>query len=153
MSTLEGQLAKSYDLGSVILVVGGVPLGGHGADGGVVVEPNADLFEMAVGATGLTTFSKLNDDVLMATITVKDTSLAYATLAGFMKIQQLTPLLIAPLAFLLVDPGNGDTVNSAFCVFMRLPTVSKLRVASEREFLVALPGAAASAVFGVANVI
>jgi hypothetical protein len=154
VSTIEGQLLKSYDLGIVQLVVGGIPIGGFGEDGGIEFESDSDLWEVNVGATGLTTFSKVNNDLLFAIVTVMETSLAYAALGGLLKTQQLNPLpVIVPLPFLMVDPSTGDTVSSVASVFTQRPNQNKGRVAGERIFRIALPGAGATNLYGVANVV
>tara|TARA_R110000824_G_scaffold30668_7_gene100632 strand:+ start:6821 stop:7273 length:453 start_codon:yes stop_codon:yes gene_type:complete len=149
-----GLLAKEYDLSKVILTVGGIPIGGYGSDGGVVVEWVAPIYEVNVGADGLTVASKVNNTDATATITLNEMSAGYAALGGLLKIQENdpTPGLI-PIPFLLIDPGNGDTVASAFVIFTDRPSISKARVAGERAFTLHLPGAAITAIYGAANVI
>lgn len=152
MSTLEGILGKHYDLGQVVCVVGVAPIGGYGEEGGLEFEANSDLFEAAVGATGLPTFSKLNDDLWFVDITVMETSNAYLILGALLKAQQLAPIYV-PLPFLMTDPNTGDSVSSATAVFMAVPAMNKARVAGERVFRLGLPGAGQTAVFGVLNVV
>lgn len=156
MSTTEGQLLKSYNLGLVQLTIGGIPLGGYGTDGGIEFEQGSDLFEKSVGATGLPTYSLLNDDTVQATITVMETSAAYAALAALMQAQVLaasTTGVIPPLPFNMLDISTGDTISSAFCVFLNRPNQNKARVAGTREFRIDLVGAGALATYGVANII
>lgn len=149
-----GLLAKSYDLAKVQLVVGGVPIGGYGQDGGIEIAPAAPIHEVNTGADGLTVASKMNNTDAIATITVSEMSLGYATLGGLMKAQELNPApVLVPIPFLLIDPSNGDTVSSAFVIFVDRPTLGKARVAGERVFTLHLPGAYVSALYGTANVI
>jgi len=149
-----GLLAKSYDLAKVILTVGGVPIGGYGEDGGVEIAPIAPIHEVSVGADGLTVASRMNNDDALATITLNEMSAGYAALGALMKVQELnpTPVLI-PVPFLLIDPSNGDTIASAFVIFVDRPTMAKGRTAGDRVFTLHLPGAAITAVYGAANVI
>lgn len=153
MSTLEGQLLKSYDLGTVQLIIGGIPIGGYGEDGGLEYEQSSALFEFNVGATGLVTASRLNDDLVFAIITVMETSASYRNLGRIMQAQAALPGVIVPLAYLMFDPLTGDTIASAFVVFDTRPNMTKGRTAGERVFRVALPGAGANAVFGALNLI
>jgi hypothetical protein len=149
-----GLIAKSYDLSKVILVVGGVPIGGYGEDGGIEIEPIAPIHEVSVGADGLTVASKTNNTDARASITLSEMSAGYLALAALMKLQELNPLpVLIPLPFLLVDPSNGDQISSAFVIFLDRPTITKNRTAGQRVFTLHLPGAAISATYGVANVI
>lgn len=149
-----GLIAKSYDLAQVILVIGGIPITGYGEDGGIEIEPAAEIHAVTVGADGLTVASKQNNTDAIATITLSEMSAGYAALAALMKAQEVTPSpILIPLSFLLVDPSNGDTVSSAFVIFLTRPTISKARNASERVFTLHLPGASIAQLYGVANVV
>lgn len=156
MSTTEGQLLKSYNFGLVQITIGGIPIGGFGTDGGIEFEQGSDLFEKTVGATGLVTYSLLNDDSMEATITVMETSAGYAALAAAMSAQVLAVSatgVIPPLPFAMIDVSTGDTLASAFCVFMTRPNMNKGRVAGVREFRISLVGAGALASYGTANLV
>ena len=149
-----GLIAKSYDLSKVVLVVGGVPIGGYGQDGGIEIAPLAPIHEVSVGADGLTVASKTNNTDAVATVTLSEMSAGYLALAAIMKIQELNPLpVLVPIPFLLIDPSNGDQVSCAFVIFLDRPTISKGRAAGERVFVLHLPGAAIPASYGVLNVI
>lgn len=149
-----GLIAKSYDLSQVILVVGGVPISGYGQDGGVEIAPLAPIQEVNVGADGLTVASKMNNTDALATITLNQMSRGYLLLAAIMKIQELSlvPVLI-PVPFLMIDPSSGDTITTAFSLFVDRPTMTMNRVAGERVFTIHLPGAGTTALYGVANLI
>ena len=156
MSTLEGQLLKSYNLGLVQVTIGGIPIGGYDTDGGIEFEQGSDLYEKTVGATGLPTYSLLNDDSIEATITVMETSASYAALAALLQAQILASSatgVIPPLPFAMFDPSTGDTLASAFTVFMTRPNQNKGRTAGPREFRISLVGAGAIAAYGTANLI
>jgi hypothetical protein len=157
VSTLAGQLTKSYNAGLLSLSIGGIPLAGGAAEDGVVTfENNSDTMELTVGATGLPTFSLLNDDVIIATITLMETSVAYAALGALLNAQNLavsTTGVIPPTPFSLFDVSTGDTMAAGFAVFMSRPNMNKGRVAGPREFVVALPGAGALSQYGLANLL
>ena len=153
MSTTQGLLTKTYNFGLVQVVIGAVPVsGGWSDDGGIEFEQGADLWEKTVGATGLTTYSLLNDDSVEATLTVMETSNAYTALAALMTAQIAAASLggfVPPLPFLMFDPSTGDTIAAANTIFMARPNQSKGRVAQAREFRISLAGAGATAAFGV----
>lgn len=156
MSTLQGQLLKSYNFGIMQLVVGGIPINGYDDDGGIEFEQGADLFEKTVGADGAPTYSLLNDDTVQAIVTLKETSAGYTALAALMTAQVIaasTAGFIAPVPFLMLDITTGDTIATAFCVFMARPNMSKGRVAQAREFRIDLVGAGATAIYGAANAV
>jgi hypothetical protein len=146
--------ARTYDLNQVQLMIGGVVLGGYGADGGIEIAPTSDLYEVTTGADGLTVASRLNDNDAVATLTLSERSTGYAALMALVKVQQLaaTPVLV-PLPFLLLDPINGDQVSAAQTIFLSLPTISKSRTAGDRVLTMHLPNGMSNAIFGVLNVI
>jgi hypothetical protein len=157
VSTVAGQITGSYNLGLLAVTIGGIPIGGGAAEDGLITfENGSDLFEKTKGATGLTTYSLLNDDEVEATITVMETSRAYANLAALMLAQVAavsTTGVLPPLPFNMLDPSTGDTISAVTAVFMARPVQNKARVAGPREFRVSLQGAGALALFGVANLI
>lgn len=147
-------MARYYNLKANSLVIGGIVISGYGDDGGIEYENNSELMEMAMGADGDPTFSELNDDTLIATITLKESSPSYAALAGLLKTQldaRRASGTIVPLAYHHRDPVNGDIVQCFEAVFMARPTPSKGRTAGDREFKIALPHAAADALYGSKN--
>ena len=149
-----GTLAKSYDLAQVQCILGGVIVGGYGEEGGLEIAPAADgPFTASTGADDLTVFSKTNNTDSIATITVSEKAASYAGLGALMKVQAngLVPVIV-PLFFSLFDPSSGETVTSAYPVFVQRPTVTKGRVAGERIFVVHLPGAATSTLYAPLNI-
>lgn len=147
-------MARYYNLKANTLVIGGVVVSGFGDDGGIEYENNSELVELSMGADGDPTFSELNDDTLIATITLKESSPSYRALAELLKTQlttRRTTGTIDPLAYLHRDPVNGDIVQCFEAVFMSRPTPSKGRTAGDREFKIALPHAAADALYGSKN--
>ena len=155
MSTLAAQLLRSYNFGAVQLIVGGAPVGGFDDDGGIEFE-NPDLFEKTVGADGQVTYSVINDDSLGVTITLKETSAGVLVLNGLLQIQIAAVSLtgsIPPLPFVMFDPATGDSIVSAFAVFMGRPNLNKGRVAGAREFRMDLVGSGATQQAGAGNLI
>ena len=148
-----GLIAKTYDLSAVVCTVGAVVVGGYGEDGGLEFEQGAPIFEATVGATGLTTLSKNNNTDMIVTISVMETSAAYALLGAQMKIQENTPFVIIPLPFFMRDNITGDQIAAATSIFLERPNMSKGRVAGERQFKLYLPGAAIGALYGTQNLI
>ena len=145
------QIMKTYDLSKVRCIVGTFVIGGFAADGGVEIEQAADIGEVTTGATGETVFSANNDKTLFVNITVLETSKSYRNLAALMKLQEARIGPILPLPFLLVDAINGDTISSAYATFVARPGLAKGKTVGERVFRLALPGAAATAIYGALN--
>ncbi len=145
---------KEYDLSKVQLIVQTNSIGGYGAEGGVEITWDADVYDVKVGATGLTTASKINNKNALAKITVAEGSRAYALLAATQKLQEFSeaPVLL-PVVFLMIDPSNGDMVNTANAIFVDRPTIAKGKTASDRVFKMHLPNAAVAALFGVTNLL
>jgi len=131
-------MLKTYDFKLVQLVIGGVTITGYGEDGGVSIEPNADVAEATIGADGETTISRTNDRSMVATITVRETSRGYALLSGLLQLQNAEPAIL-PQPFLLLDPISGERVSDEYSAFLGRPTVAKERGASDREFRLHLP--------------
>jgi hypothetical protein len=138
---------KTYDLASVYLIIGGYRIGGYGEEGGIEFEYGADIGETKVGADGQATFSRNNNDSMIVTITVMETSKSYKDLAALMQAQ-IDAETIEALAFLMEDEINGDKIRAAYATFLTRPTPNKGRTVGERAFKVFLPNAATEAQFG-----
>lgn len=148
-----GLIVKTYDLSAVVLTIGPVLVGGYAEDGGIEIEWSAPIGEVTVGATGLTTFSRNNNTDAVVTITVMETSATYAALGLQMKTQENTPFVILPLPFFMRDNITGDQFSAATSIYLERPTISKGRIAGERQFKLHLPGAAITALYGVQNLV
>lgn len=142
---------KTYDFKQGnILVIGGVEVGGYDEDGSITYEFPSELYERKNGADGQTTVSRLNDDDVLCTVTLLESSPAYKQLALLMNFQ-LNQNPIIPLPFVHVDINNGDEIVSAYTVFMTRPTPTKGRTVGTREFQVLLPNVARDIGFGTLN--
>lgn len=148
-----GLIAKTYDLSAVICTVGLVVVGGYAEDGGLEFEQSADVFDVSVGATGLTTASKINNTDMIVTITVMESSAAYLGLGAALKLQENTPFVVVPIPFFMRDNINGDQIATATAFFLTRPNMSKGRLAGERQFKLHLPGAAIGALYGIQNLV
>ena len=73
---------RAYNIKACTLLIGGVPIGGFGEDGGVVHEWVADMSEVTVGADGEAAVSRINNDDMMVTVKLLSTTLGYKRLAG-----------------------------------------------------------------------
>lgn len=142
---------KMYDLKAVALIIGGFTITGYGDDGGMEIEPNADVAEFAVGADGEVTVSRTNDKSMIATITVRETSRGYRILGELLAAQEAaTP--IPSLPFLMQDPISGERVTDENAVFLGRPTIAKGRTAGDREFRILLPQGADNTLAAPLNV-
>ena len=150
---MAGTIGKTYNIKTVSLIIGGRSISGYGDGGGITFDRDADFFESSVGADGEHVMSRINNDNLTVTITLKETAKGYRDLAALMQSQLLVVDLggpIVPLSFLMVDPLNGDSVSALYVTFLGPPTPSKANVAGEREFTLVLTKAVVT--YGLLNI-
>lgn len=146
-------MARSYDLKLVVCTVGGVPINNYGEDDAITFEWTSDLTARKSSADGQSTYSRLNDRELIATITLMATSKAISLLMGAIELQHGDNVgiglpIIAPLPFVLIDPILGDSVLGD-CVLISRPTPNKAKEVGEIEFRISLPSPKIS--MGLAN--
>jgi hypothetical protein len=144
-------IGKLYDLKSTFCLIGGIQIGGYGADGGLVFEQSAPIGEITHGADGETVFSRNNNNDISCVITVLQTSRAYRDLGLLMKAQELTPFVLLPYPFIMRDATTGDQVSAATAIFVERPNIEKGRTVSEATFRVHLPNASIGALYGLSN--
>jgi len=142
-------MANTYNLDLVQCIVGTLAISGYGEGGGVEVESNSPIQEQSVGADGASIYNRMNDKSLTVTITLREDSRAYRILAGLMQAQEAAGTN-TPLAFMLLDPLNGDSVASQYTIFMERPNLSKAQAAGDRVFVISLPDPVV--VYGALNV-
>lgn len=128
---------KTYDISQNYITMNGHRIGGYGDDGGIEYEHGSDLVEVAVGADGEVTFSRSNNWLMYANITVRENSNSCRMLAQMQQMQEASPTIV-PIAFYHRDALNGDEVRDG-AVFVQVPGPSKGRTAGERVFRIALP--------------
>lgn len=147
-------VVKNYDLKyHNHVIIGGVRIGGYGDDAALEYEYGGDQFEDIVGADGEVTVSALNDNRMYVTITLMETSASVKDLEMLRKIQRSAARVgaIPPMPYNHVDHIRGDTITSAYAVFMDLPAPTKARTAGTREFRILLPYSAEDAVQAALN--
>jgi hypothetical protein len=147
-------MAKRYDLKAVDLIIAGLRITGFGENAAIEFEEERDLGEITVGADGAAIFSSLNSKTLFVTITLLESTVGYTTLAGIMQAQIANHdlgLPTLPIAFLMTDRLNGDSVASVDTFFVQRPVASKGRTVGERVFRLVLPDA--NRTYGILNVI
>lgn len=133
----------TYDLTQNYLYLGGIRIQGFGDDAAVSYEFDADKNATAVGADGEVSFSRQNNNLMVATITCKETSKAAGILSE-MEREQRDQEVIGRLSYAHRDRIGGDIVTDEYAVFLQTGAPSKSRDAGEREFRIALPNGAAS---------
>lgn len=149
-------MSPIYDLALVVCTIGGVAISGYGESDAVAFEWDADLVEVTKTADGRPLYSRNNDRGCVCTITLSQTSRAYALLSGLLEAQHgdnsgLAPNVIVPLPFFLLDPVTGDNVTSETAVFLNRPAPSKGKTVGEVQFRVHLPSP--KTVYGAANIL
>jgi len=136
---------KTYNLKLCFLTIGGQRIEGFGEDEAVSFEERSDTVEPTTGADGQHTVSVLNDDSMIATITVMENSRACQILRAQQVAQKAEAAAgsIIRRPFGLTDSISGDRINDDFCTFMNEPGPNKARTVGTREFRVFLPNAKA----------
>ena len=141
---------RFYNFEKVKLIIGGLIIGEFDEDGGIEFEFNSDLNEPSVGADGTVTISHLNDNMVTATITLKETSRSYRDLADLVEVQVALQRAgtLGAVPFGCIDPITGDEIFEDKAIFLNRPTPSKAKMAGAREFRVLLPYAGDNIAFG-----
>lgn len=134
---------RFYNFELCRLIIGGVIVGGYDDEGGVEYEPANDINEMTVGADGEATNSHITNDMVVATITLKETSKSYRDLMELAQEQwrtQRTPGGGAgAVSYTHFDPSTGDEIRERQAIFLNRPGQNKTRTAGSREIRMALP--------------
>lgn len=138
------QVAKLFSLPQNFLVVGGFRIRGFSEDEAISYETEADAIEHLVSADGEVTVSTTNDERLVATITVMETSESCKILDELRRSQrdQMKQGVLEEVEFSHSDRIVGDIVRGGG-IFLQYPKPSKSRTAGTREFMILLPYAAA----------
>lgn len=130
---------RAYSLNSVILVINGINIKAGGESEGITFEWNSDVYEETVDARGQVHYTRVSDDLMRATVRVMQGSQAYTALAGLQQAQQAPLPVIPPMALVMTDPSNGDTLEASTVVFLNRPTPNKRKGPSELEYRLSIP--------------
>ena len=139
---MASRTTRFYNFERVRVFVGGLRVGGYDDDGGIEIEFNSDINEPTVGADGEVTFSHINDDMAVATITLKETSRSYQQLSALATAQlssQRSGGGLAAVTFGMFDLETGDEITEGSAVFLNTPNISKNKQAGSREIRLGLP--------------
>lgn len=150
------KVVKNYDLKHHnIITLGGLRFGGFGEDGGVEYEYDSDVFEYVSGADGQVTVSDQNNEIMIATITLMETSKSISEMERLRDLQRKAARRgpIPPLPFIHIDIVQGDKIADTYAVFLDRPTPSKARSAGERQYRILLPYAAEAMEQGLLNIL
>lgn len=144
---------RSYSFKAVQLVVDGNLISGLG-EGGITLEILSDVSETEAGLDGETVTSFISDERALITVNLQQQSRANALLWASYRIQKEAVengIERPPMAVLLVDPINGDTVADSRAVFQAVPGPSKDRQAGMNEWQILLPQARGQMVLAAAR--
>lgn len=148
-------MARVYDLRTVVCTVGGVPISGYGEDDAIAFEWAEAIASVKVSGDGQATYSRMNNRVLNATLTLMSTSRAIPLLQAVIEAQHgdnlgiPVPVLVV-VPFAMIDPILGDQVIGD-CVVTSRFAPSKSREAGELELELSLPSP--KTVIGALNVL
>ncbi len=142
----------THNFKAVLFILGGFDVTAYGDDGKIACAWGADLFDKMVGTDGGVVVSRTNDDSVLLTVDLLETSQAYRVLAGLMNTQLAAVdagLPIPPLALLYRAP-NGDEITDPTPVFMKRPELTQAKGQTNRSFEILCPNGGAKAKFGSA---
>ena len=126
---------KTYDPASVVISIGGVPMGGFSEGTFLTVERNEDAFTEVVGADGETTRSKSNNKSGIMTLTLKQSSASNDVLSGFLIADELNGSGVVPV---LIEDLEGTTlIASAKSYVKKIAGPEFAKEASDREWVIA----------------
>ncbi len=145
MSTLQGLTGRTYDLGQVQFLLGGVPIVGYGEEGGFNLAPTQDGFVVTEGADGKPVFSKVNSDLVIVEITVLQGSTGDVSLAAAEALQRKS-LIVIPIPAAILDISTGLSGGTGTAIMMNWPERALGRTIGEAAWRVALPGFLAASV-------
>lgn len=150
MSNVLGQ----NNLARVVCTLNGISISGFGNNGSIVFEHPTQKLTYTVGGDGLTALNVMNDDTMLARVTLLATSVAVRQLDELAKIQTAGATTVGVVAhvFQYTDPSNGDFVTARQAVILDTPPPSPGREVQDREFLILLPYARRTAKLGSLNV-
>lgn len=139
------QVSKLYSLPLNFVMVGGFRIEGFSEDEAVSYETEADAVEHLVSADGEVTVSTTNDERMVATITVMETSASCKRLDELRRAQRAAMKLgiLDEVPYSHSDRVNGDLVRGGG-IFLSHGKPSKGKTAGTREFMILLPYATES---------
>lgn len=147
-------VVAAYNFNNVIVMLGGFRLGNFGEDGGVSFEYPSESVTHKVSADGRVSISKINDNRMIATVTLMQTSGSNRSLDAVWKTQNAAfaqGLPVIALPFSLTNPRTGDSVNTPGAVILQPPTPDQAMEAGEYEWQILLPYAKRDLILGVVN--
>ena len=147
-------IVAAFNFNNVIVSLGPVRLGNFGEDGGVTFEYPSEAVNHKVSADGRVTVSKMNDDRMIATVTLMQTSPSNAAMWGSWRAQEAAfaqGLPIPGLPFNVANIRTGDTVNAGQAIILQPPAPDQGQEAGEYEWQILLPYAKRSLVLGILN--
>ena len=125
-----------YDIGSVVGVFNGIPLGGFGDDTAIEIEYNEDDFTLQMGVDGDGTRSKTNNGSATITITLMQTSETNDLLNAIRQLGINSPSGVLGIGPFMVKDLNGRELHSAEKAWIkRAPNAPFGKEAGPREWV------------------
>jgi len=134
--------SRSHNFRACSLIVGGIPVSGFAADGGITIEYETDVSATSIGVDGESVTAAMNNDSTLVVFQLQQQSPSNAALlAAYAAQRAALDLGIEPpaLPVLVVDAINGDRIVETSAFFERVGAPSKTREASSNEWAIRLP--------------
>lgn len=137
-----------------LVFINGRRIGGWGEEGGIEYEEAGALAEHLSGAGSKVVVSNMNDDRIIATLTVLNHSRSAKILHEEIQAQTLAFRGLGPIPprpFLHEDVETGDKIADPYCVFLTRLLPSKGRTAGEMSTQILLPVAGDPLLMSIGN--
>jgi hypothetical protein len=123
-----------------------VDIDGYGEGGAISLSPENDIHSLTIGQDGAVAVSKNLNNLVMAEITLLQTSRTYRQLARLATAQYQTGII--QCNFFYRDPDTGDQVIEPNAIFQTIPSIEAEAEATDRTISIALPHARDQMTFG-----
>lgn len=147
-STVRRSLANTVLTVGPLGTVPQLDLSGYGEGGAIELSPENDIHTYSVGQDGAVAVSEDLNAVVMAEITLLQTTSAYRDLAAMAQAQKRTGIIQCPLFF--SAPDTGDSIFERNAIFTTFPDLGEEAEAQDRSISIMLPHGRDQMTFGVA---
>ena len=139
----------THDFSAIQLICDGERITGFATDGGVVIAPLEDAITTTVGADGRVVLSKSNNKTALATVTLHQGSAGAIKLGQLLALQDASTAAQLPVfTFQYTNPTTGEEVSTDTAAIQGRPDVVGNATVSDVVYVIVLPNAYQTAVFG-----
>ena len=127
---------RTYDPKSVVVSIGGVPMGGYADGTFLLIDRDENAFTKVTGADGTSTRVKSNNRSGSMTITLKQSSPSNDILSGFAALDELSNTGVVPI--LIKDLSGNSLYFSATGWIQKFPSSEFGKEINNRDWILDL---------------